>query len=173
MRPIAIAIALSLISTSAVAQPPPPGPPPYPDRYDPYRGPYDRYDRDRYRPYDRDGRPYHGYGPYDGYRYDRRHDQRFSDERWQELLVRPTARPGIQVIVFRGKGGRLGWLRIAPAHGVVRIDIEYADRPPQSAWVEHAIAPGGDALIQVDRSARIREVVIHTRRPGGYAVFGV
>lgn len=167
MRPIAFVIAISIFGASAAAQPPPPGPPPFPDRYDPYRGPYDRYDpydrrdgADRYRPYDR-------YPPYGGY------DQRFPDERWQELLVRPTGRRGLEVIVFQGKGGRLGWLRIAPAYGVVRVDIEYADRPPQRAWVERAIEPGGDALIQVDRSARIREIVIHTRRPGGYAVFGV
>jgi len=94
--------------------------------------------------------------------------------RWQELLVRQTAQPGVDVVVFRGKGGRLGLLRITPIGGIDRVVVEYDRRPPQTFRLDRWTRRGPEVVLEVDRGARIRQIVIFSRHAwhGPYAVWG-
>jgi hypothetical protein len=93
--------------------------------------------------------------------------------RWQELLLRPTSERGIDVVQFQGKGGRVSWIRISPARGLHRVDVEYANQPIQSFWADRW-ARGRDQIIEIDRRDRVRRVVIFSRPgfSGTYRVFG-
>lgn len=108
-------------------------------------------------------------GPYDPpLRYDRR------PSRWQELLVRSTDQPGVEVVLFQWRGGRLGLIRIAPIDAVEEIVVEYDRRPSQVYPVDRYTRRRGEAVIEVDRSARIRQIVIYSRSSAGpaYGVWG-
>ena len=110
---------------------------------------------------------------YDRYS-DRYGDRSFVDRPWQPLLVRSTGRRDVDVVVFRGRGGRLGWLRIAPAPRGSQVVIEYVDRPPQTVWLDRGSDGAGGAIIELDRRARIGQILIQHRWPPryGYAVYG-
>jgi hypothetical protein len=94
-------------------------------------------------------------------------------DEWQELALRPTDSPSTDVVEFRGKGGRLSWIRVSPMRGIHRIDIVYVNRPPQSFW-GHRYDRLQDQVIEVDRNARIRRIVVACKpsRCGTYRVFG-
>lgn len=92
-------------------------------------------------------------------------------ERWQPLVVRPTSRPDLDTIVFRGRGGRLSWLLIDPVHAIGRVVVVYADRPPQvvrGGWLRRSAG-----LVEIDRGARVTRIDLYNRRPHDrpYAVF--
>lgn len=150
MRRIVMALVLSLTGSAASAQtwsdPPPPYGPPSP--YGSYGPPS----------------PY-GYGP---------PPISHRGGRWQQLLSRPTPEPGVDVVVFRGKGGRLGLLRIAPIGGVSHVVVEYDRRPPQVIEIDRWTRRGPEQVIAVDRGARIQQIVIYSRGPHRhtYAVWG-
>lgn len=96
------------------------------------------------------------------------------DSRWTQLLVRPTSQPGVDVVIFRGKGGRLSVLRVAPVAGVREIVVEYDRRPPQRFRVERWQRRGPELMLEVDRGARIRQIVIYSRpnRRAPFAIWG-
>lgn len=95
-------------------------------------------------------------------------------DHWTQLLVRPTSQPGVDVVIFRGKGGRLSLLRVAPVAGVREIVVEYDRRPPQTFRVERWQRRGPELMLEVDRGARIRQIVIYSRpmRRVPFAIWG-
>jgi hypothetical protein len=142
MRRIASILTICLIASTAAAQPWPPS--------ERYPVPYDdrSYDDERF--------------------YDRAPDGR----RWQELLVRPTNRPDVNTVVFRGRGGRLSWLMIPERRGISHVVIHYRDRQPEV--IDRRVLRETSGVIQLDRRARIVQIDVFSRRPyaGPSTVFG-